>query len=148
MPASKRLRRLQGTCQIGCGNKWKAQWIDPNPGLGGRFRALTIVDVFTRESLAIEVGQALKGTNVVKVLNRIGLERRTTQDVALRQRFGVHQPDHGPVGISIQGADPFLTAGEANRQRLREIVQRDLARRGLGHALVRTLTEAKESIEA
>ena len=28
---------------------------------GGRFRALTVVDVFTRESLAIEVGQSLKG---------------------------------------------------------------------------------------
>src|SRR5438445_793430 len=26
-----------------------------------RFRALTVVDVFTRESLAIEVGQSLKG---------------------------------------------------------------------------------------
>ncbi len=29
------------------------------------FRALTVVDVFTRESLAIEAGQSLKGENVV-----------------------------------------------------------------------------------
>ena len=42
---------------------------------GRRFRALTIVDVFTRESLAIEVGQALKGTDVVAVLNQIRVER-------------------------------------------------------------------------
>ena len=28
---------------------------------GTRFRALTIVDVYTRESVAIEVGQSLKG---------------------------------------------------------------------------------------
>jgi len=41
-----------------------------------RFRALTIVDVFTRESLAIRVGQALKGTDVVDVLNRLRFERR------------------------------------------------------------------------
>ena len=44
---------------------------------GRRFRALTIVDVFTRESLAIEVGQALKGTDVMGVLNQIRFERGT-----------------------------------------------------------------------
>jgi putative transposase len=32
---------------------------------------LTVVDVFTRESLAIEVGQSLKGQDVVGVLNQI-----------------------------------------------------------------------------
>jgi transposase InsO family protein len=31
---------------------------------------LTIVDVYTRESVAIEVGQRLKGNDVVRVLNR------------------------------------------------------------------------------
>lgn len=36
------------------------------------FRALTILDVFTRESLAIEVGQHLNGGNVVGVLNLRG----------------------------------------------------------------------------
>ncbi len=38
---------------------------------GRRFRALTILDVFTRESLAIEVGQRLKGEDVVGALNQI-----------------------------------------------------------------------------
>ena len=42
---------------------------------GKRFRALTVVEVFTRESLAIEVGQAMKGTDVVAVLNQIRFER-------------------------------------------------------------------------
>ena len=32
---------------------------------GRRFRALTVVDVYTRECLAIEVGQSLKGPDVV-----------------------------------------------------------------------------------
>lgn len=36
-----------------------------------RFRCLTIVDVFARECLAIEVGQRLSGNDVVTVLNRI-----------------------------------------------------------------------------
>ena len=42
---------------------------------GRRFRALTIVDVFTIESVAIEVGQRLKGADVVRVLSRIGMQR-------------------------------------------------------------------------
>ena len=40
-----------------------------------RFRALTVVDVFTRESLAIEVGQRLRGENVVYTLNQIRSQR-------------------------------------------------------------------------
>jgi len=38
---------------------------------GGRFRALTILDVFTRESLAIAVGLRLRGEDVVATLNEI-----------------------------------------------------------------------------
>jgi putative transposase len=40
-----------------------------------RFRALTVVDVFTRESVAIEVGQSLRGEHVVNVLNRLTAQR-------------------------------------------------------------------------
>jgi putative transposase len=42
---------------------------------GRRFRVLTILDVFTRESLAVEVGPSLKGTDVVEVLNQIRARR-------------------------------------------------------------------------
>jgi putative transposase len=42
---------------------------------GTRFRALTILDVYTRESLAIEAGQRLKGEDVVRVLNRVKQQR-------------------------------------------------------------------------
>jgi len=42
---------------------------------GRRFRVLTIVDVFTRESLGVEVGPSLKGTHVVGVLNQILVRR-------------------------------------------------------------------------
>ena len=42
---------------------------------GRRFRALTMVDVFTRECLAIEAGQSMKGEDVVRVLNRIRVGR-------------------------------------------------------------------------
>ncbi len=42
---------------------------------GRRIRLLTIVDHFTRESLAIEVGQRLRGKDVVSVLVRLACDR-------------------------------------------------------------------------
>jgi putative transposase len=42
---------------------------------GQRFRALTVVDVFTRERVAMEVGQSLRGEHVVTVLNRLTARR-------------------------------------------------------------------------
>jgi putative transposase len=42
---------------------------------GRRLRALTVVDNYTRESLAIAVGQNLKGEDVVNTLNCIAMKR-------------------------------------------------------------------------
>jgi putative transposase len=42
---------------------------------GTRFRSLTIVDIYTREAVAIEAGQSPKGDDIVRVLNRMKLER-------------------------------------------------------------------------
>ena len=42
---------------------------------GRRIRLLTIVDHFTRESLAIEVGQRFRGPDVVTVLDRLAASR-------------------------------------------------------------------------
>ena len=60
---------------------------------GKKFRALTVVDNFTRECLAIEVGQSLTGEDMVRVLTKICEER------------GAHpirtQADNGPEFISL-----------------------------------------------
>ena len=42
---------------------------------GRRFRLLTIVDNFSRESLAIRVGQRLTGDDVVAVLEKVHEQR-------------------------------------------------------------------------
>lgn len=44
---------------------------------GRRFRALTVLDVCTRECVAIEVGQSLRGEQVVALLNRLKVHRST-----------------------------------------------------------------------
>jgi len=56
---------------------WSMDFVSDQTVSGERFRALTVVDVFTRECLAIEPGQKLGGTDVVAVLSRIARERGT-----------------------------------------------------------------------
>src|SRR5947207_1141490 len=71
----------------------------------------------------------------------------SSEGVVLRQRVGVHQSDHGPVGVSQPGADRLLPARKTDRQRACGVVQRHVASRVLGCALFATLTEAKQVIE-
>ncbi len=51
--------------------RWSMDFMADELFDGRRFRLLTIVDDFTRESLAVEVGQHLTGGHVAEVLDRI-----------------------------------------------------------------------------
>jgi putative transposase len=50
---------------------WSMDFVSDSLFNGRRFRSLTIVDNFSREGLAIEVGQSLTGTEVVAVVERL-----------------------------------------------------------------------------
>ena len=54
---------------------WTLDFVADQLANGQRFRALTVVDVCTRESVAIEVGQRLRSEHVVQVLNRLTAQR-------------------------------------------------------------------------
>ena len=54
---------------------WSLDFVHDQLSNGQKFRMLTVVDVFSREALAIEVGQRLRGENVVEVLNRLVRQR-------------------------------------------------------------------------
>jgi putative transposase len=54
---------------------WSMDFVADQLQDGSRFRALTIVDIYTREGIAIEAGQSLKGDDVVRTLNRLKPER-------------------------------------------------------------------------
>jgi putative transposase len=58
---------------------------------GRRFRLLTIVDNFSRESLAIRAGQRLTGDDVVAVLEAVANERGAPQSIRV---------DNGPEFVS------------------------------------------------
>lgn len=50
---------------------WSLDFVSDQLNHGQRFRALTVVDVYTREALAISVGVRLRGQHVVETLNRL-----------------------------------------------------------------------------
>jgi putative transposase len=54
---------------------WSMDFVSDQLTNGTRFRALTVVDVFTREALAIRVGQRLRAEHVVEVCNRLVAQR-------------------------------------------------------------------------
>jgi putative transposase len=54
---------------------WAMDFVSDQLTNGERFRALTIVDVFTREALAIEVGPRLRANHVIEACNRIAAIR-------------------------------------------------------------------------
>ena len=54
---------------------------------GKRLRLLTVLDVFTRESLAIHVGQGIKGSDVADVLEELGLRRGLPEKIRCGPEF-------------------------------------------------------------
>jgi putative transposase len=79
---SKRPRRRkmavhrEARCQPKRPNEaWSLDFVHDQLSNGHKIRALTVVDIFTREALAIDVGQRLRGENVVETLNRLVKER-------------------------------------------------------------------------
>lgn len=60
---------------------WSMDFVSDRLVSEERFRLLTLVDNFSRESLAIEVGQRLTGDDVVRVLERVAAERGKSQTI-------------------------------------------------------------------
>ena len=70
---------------------WSMDFVADQLADGRRFRALTVLDVFTRECLAIEIGQGLGGQDVAAALDRLRFERGLPQRIYC---------DNGPEFVS------------------------------------------------
>jgi len=66
--AALRIPRQQAR---GLNDIWSMDFAADSLFNGSRFRVLTVVDNYSRECLAIEVGQGIKGEQVVEVLKRL-----------------------------------------------------------------------------
>ena len=63
--------------------QWGIDFVSDTLAWGRRIRLFTVVDVFTREALAIEVDTSLPGGRVVRVLERLVLERGVPDEIVL-----------------------------------------------------------------
>ena len=52
-------------------DRWVMDFMSDQLFIGRRFRALTVMDLFTRECLAIKLGQSIRGEDVAGVLDRL-----------------------------------------------------------------------------
>jgi len=67
-----------------CPNQqWGIDFVSDTLAWGRRIRLFTVVDVFTREALAIEVDTSLPGGRVVRVLERLAVERGAPDEIVL-----------------------------------------------------------------
>jgi putative transposase len=63
--------------------QWGVDFISDALAWGRRIRLFTVVDIFTREALAIEVDTSLPGGRVVRVLERLAVERGAPSEIIL-----------------------------------------------------------------
>ena len=70
---------------------WSMDFVSDALFDGRRLRALTVVDAYTREALAIDVDQGIKGEQVVEAMDRIASIRGTPRAIRV---------DNGPEFIS------------------------------------------------
>ena len=83
--------RLERSAAMGANDCWSMDFMADQLFDGKRFRILTLVDNFTRESVAIEVGQRFTGDQVVAVLERALKARGKPKSIRV---------DNGPEFIS------------------------------------------------
>lgn len=86
--AAHRVRRPPAS---GPNESWSMDFVTDSLFNGRRFRSLTVVDNYSRECLAIEVGQHIKGEDVMQVMNQIKAERGVPRSIYV---------DNGPEFIS------------------------------------------------
>jgi putative transposase len=95
-----RRRRRKAVARIGRGRppaprraneQWAADFLQDALASGRKIRLLSVIDVFTREALALEVDTSLPGSRVVGVLDRLLGERGRPAQLVL---------DNGPELIS------------------------------------------------
>lgn len=87
---SSRLREARPLATA-ANESWSMDFMSDQLHCGHRFRLLTLVDNFTRESLAIRVGRRMTGDDVVRILEEVTQQRDRPKSIRV---------DNGPEFIS------------------------------------------------
>lgn len=89
--ALTRIRRGRPSAPERANAQWALDFLEDSLASGRKIRVLSVIDVFTREALALEVDFSLPGRAVVRVLDRLSGERALPTQIVL---------DNGPELIS------------------------------------------------
>ena len=128
--------------------QWGIDFVSDTLAWGRRIRLFTVVDVFTREVLAIEVDTSLPGGRVVRVLERLAVERGAPDEIVL---------DNGPelAGKALdQWADErrvqlrFIEPGKPIQNAFVESFQGRLRDECLDRHWFVSLADARHTVEA
>jgi putative transposase len=126
---------------------WSMDFMSDELYDGRRIRLLTLVDNFTRESLAIEVDSHLGGHRVVEVLMRLGVERSLPRTIRV---------DNGPEFISkvldqwahLNGVElDFSRSGKPTDNAFIEAFNGRLRQECLNENWFLSLEDAREKVE-
>jgi putative transposase len=94
---------------------WAMDFVSDALFNGRRFRALTVVDAFTRECLVIEVDQGIRGEQVVDVMDRLLFERGGARRTRSGWTIGPSSsPGRSTIGPTSTGLR-WTSAGQASR---------------------------------
>ena len=126
----RHLGRSENACHrrkpLGKNHVWSYDFVSDRTEGGGRLRLLSVVDEYTRECLAIEVGRHFTGGRVVEVLRDL---------FAIRGRPGYLRSDNGPEFASraikrwLKRQDVVHRAGQPVGERVHRELQWEAPRR-------------------
>ena len=111
--------------------RWSMDFVSARLADGRWFRTLTVLDLYTRESLALVADRSLTGVKVAAALSRVLQQRDGAAGDHRRQRRRVRQPRDGRVGVRARRAARFHSAGQAGGECLHRKLQWEAARRML-----------------
>jgi putative transposase len=94
--SARRLSAVEKNLAERPNQRWAVDFVSDTLATGQTFRVLTVIDEYTRESLAIEVDTSLPSLRVVRVLEHLAESRGWPEEMRV---------DHGPEFVSrVMGA--------------------------------------------
>lgn len=127
---------------------WSMDFVADQLVDGTRFRALTVVDVFTREALDIAVGQRLRAENVVDVCNRLVAQRGAPARIFVDNGSEFSGRAFDLWAYHHKAAIDFNRPGKPTDNRFVETFNGSLRDECLNVHWFETIDEAKAKIEA
>ena len=128
-------------------NRWSMDFVSDGLENGRRFRALTVVDNFTREAVLIEVDRSLTGKKVAQALNGIAQRRPLPKSITVDNgsEFACRDMDGWAYWRRIKL--DFIRPGKPVENAFIESFNRRLRDECLNQVLFESLDDARQKIE-